>query len=409
MAGTMLTRRAFLATAALVGVGALSACAEPSAADDAGVREDVTIYDQAADGREAASSDGPASAPDELTLLMVGDVLLHDTVQDTGLMPDGTRDYAHLFAQVADDIAAADVAIAGQETILGGEALGLSGYPTFNGPQEVGDAEAAAGFDALAHANNHALDRGLDGIAAELAFWRSAHPDVLVAGIADSQEVADEPPIVERAGHRVAVLSYAAMTNGIPLPEPWAVRMLDEEAIVSDVTAALEAGAELVVACPHWGNEYESSPSQEQRRWAQVLADAGADVIIGAHPHVLQPFEVLAAADGRSVPVFWSLGNFVSNQDTTDTMLGGMARVRASFSGGGAAVVECGLTALVTHKAAGTAFTTYRLADYTESLAAANSVHATDAGFSRQACVELCSARLGDGFDPATCEITWRA
>lgn len=406
MARTCLTRRTFfLACAGLVaaGVGSLAGCTGPDPVDDA--RELVTVYDKAAD--EPAAADDPA--PVELELLLVGDVLLHDTVQDTGLMPDGSRSYAHIFAQVTDDVAAADVAVAGQETVLGGAALGLSGYPSFNGPQEVGDAEAAAGFDVIAHANNHALDRGLDGIESELAYWRSAHPEVLVTGVADSQEAADVPPVVERAGHSVAVLSYATSTNGIPLPEPWAVRMADEALIASDVAAAREAGAELVVACPHWGEEYVTSPNDDQRRWAQVLADAGADVIVGGHPHVLQPFEVLGAADGRSVPVFWSLGNFVSNQNDLETMVGGMARVRASFQAGGASVTGCDLTALVTHKAAGTSFTTYRLADYTEELAAANNVHATaGAGFSRQMCVDFCAEVLGTGFDPATCEFSWR-
>lgn len=321
MARIMLTRRSFFSAAALAGLGVLAGC---SAGDRPGPepgREDVTIYDQASGGEGVAE---PAPSPVELEILVVGDVLLHDTVQDTGLMPDGTRDYAHLFAQVADDIAAADVAVASQESPLGGASLGLSGYPAFNGPQEVGDAEVAAGFDVIAHANNHALDRGMDGIAAELAYWRSAHPEVLVTGIADSQETADAPPVIEREGHVVAVLGYATMTNGIPLPEPWAVRMVDEGTIAADVAAAREAGAELVMACPHWGEEYVTSPDDNQRYWAQVLADAGVDVIVGGHPHVLQPFEALTASDGRSVPVFWSLGNFTSNQNDMETMVGGI-------------------------------------------------------------------------------------
>lgn len=406
MARIMLTRRSFFSAAALAGLGTLTGCSDASVSETEPGREDVTIYDQASGGGEAVE---PAPSPVELEVLVVGDVLLHDTVQDTGLMPDGTRDYAHLFAQVADDIAAADVAVASQESPLGGASLGLSGYPAFNGPQEVGDAEVAAGFDVITHANNHALDRGMDGIAAELAYWRSAHPEVLVTGIADTQEASDVPPVIERGGHVVAVLSYATMTNGIPLPEPWAVRMMDEETIAADVAAAREAGAEFVVACPHWGEEYVTAPDDNQRHWAQVLADAGVDVIVGGHPHVLQPFEVLAASDGRSVPVFWSLGNFTSNQNDMETMVGGMARVRASLADGGASVTECRLTALVTHKAAGTDFTTYRLADYTEELAAANDVHVTEGNFSRQACVDFCAGLLGDGFDSATCDFVWQA
>lgn len=400
MARTCLTRRSFLSAAALAGLGALAGCSG-APAQGAG-REPETVYDRAHD-------ETPAERP--LTILAIGDVLLHPSVQDSGLQPDGTRSYAHLFERVADEVAAADLALVSQETILGGEALGLSGYPSFNGPQEVGDAEVEAGFDVVLHANNHALDRGLDGIAAELAYWRTAHPDMLVTGIADSQEAAGEPAVAERAGHRVAVLNYATYLNGIPLPEPWAVRMMDAELVAADVTAARAAGAELVVACPHWGDEYAAAPNDNQRAWAQTLADAGADLIIGGHPHVLQPLEAIASADGRTVPVFWSVGNFVSGQGRMDAMVGGMARVSVSFSDAGARVEECRLTALVTQRAEGEALTTYRLADYTEELAAANAIRAFEgcAGFSRQWCVDFCAGRLGAGFDPQACELVWRA
>ena len=400
MARMMLTRRSFFSTAALAGLGALAGCSGTPAPE--AEREPVTVYDRA---EEAPAVSGT------LTIMAIGDVLLHPSVQDSGLRADGSRDYSHFFAHIAGDVEAADLALVSQETLLGGEALGLSGYPSFNGPQEVGDAEVAAGFDVVLHANNHALDRGLDGIAAELAYWRSAHPDMLVTGIADSQEAAGEPPLIERAGHVVAVLNYATYLNGIPLPEPWAVRMMDTELVAADVAAARSAGADLIVACPHWGDEYAAEPNADQRSWAQALADAGADVIIGGHPHVLQPFETLTASDGRTVPVFWSVGNFVSGQGRMDTMVGGMAQVSVSFSDAGARVDECRLTALVTQRAKGEGFATRRLADYTEELAAANGIRAFEGceGFSRAWCVEFCSERLGGDFDPVAGELVWRA
>ena len=201
---------------------------------------------------------------------------MHTGVWQSGVRSDGTRNYDHVFAQVASDVAAADLALVGQETILGGEALGFSGYPAFNSPQEFGDAEVAAGFDVALCGSNHALDKGMAGIEAELAFWRSAHPDMLVTGIADSQEAFDAVPIIERAGHRIAVLNYTYGTNGIPLPQPWAVRLLDDARIAADAETARDAGAEAIVACPHWGIEYAAAPSDDQRRWAQVLAPTPA-------------------------------------------------------------------------------------------------------------------------------------
>lgn len=395
--GPQLTRRAFLSSA-LAGISlAVAGCStpEPSAAPEPAER--ATVYDEA--------------APDELTVLMVGDILVHTGVWQSGVRSDGTRNYDHVFAQVASDVAAADLALVGQETILGGEALGFSGYPAFNSPQEFGDAEVAAGFDVALCGSNHALDKGMAGIEAELAFWRSAHPDMLVTGIADSQEAFDAVPIIERAGHRIAVLNYTYGTNGIPLPQPWAVRLLDEARIAADAEAARDAGAEAIVACPHWGIEYAAAPSDDQRRWAQVLSDAGADVIIGGHPHVVQPFEVIESSEGRAVPVFWSVGNFISTQTRKDSMVGAMAQASLRFDGGGCEVASCTVTPVITHRAAGTAFTTYRLADYTEELAAANQVRGFSGcgDFSLQWCMDFCAERLGDAFDVASGQLVWEA
>lgn len=396
MARTMLTRREFFSLAGLAGLGTLAGCSAPEPSRAPESEERATVYD--------------AAAPDELTVLMVGDVLVHAGVRRSGERADGTRNYDHLFAQVADDVSAADLALVGQETILGGEGLGFSGYPSFNSPQEFGDAEVAAGFDVALCASNHALDRGMPGIESALGYWRSAHPDVLVTGIADSQEAFDALPLVEREGHRIAVLNYTYGTNGIPLPQPWAVRLLDEARIAADAAAAREAGAEAIVACPHWGVEYAAGPDDEQRRWAQALADAGVDAIIGGHPHVMQPFEVIESSEGRAVPVFWSVGNFTSTQPRKDTMVGAMAQVSLRFDGS-CEVTSCTLTPLVTHRASGTAFTTYRLADYTEELAASNQIRSSSGcgDFSFQWCVDFCAERLGDAFDASTGQLVWEA
>lgn len=391
MARMMLTRRSFFSAAALAGLGALTGCSSVPTPDTE--REPVTVYDRA---------DGSTLGGDQLTIMAIGDVLLHPSVQDSGLRADGTRDYAHFFAHIAGDVEAADLALVSQETLLGGEALGLSGYPSFNGPQEVGDAEVAAGFDVVLHANNHALDKGMEGIEAELAFWRSEHPEVAVTGMADSEEAAGEIPLLERGDRRIAVLSYTYGTNGIPLPAdaPWAVRMLDDAQVEKDFSLAWERGADAVVVCPHWGTEYAAGPDDGQRRWAERFVELGADVILGCHPHVLQPVEELVAPDGRVVPVFWSLGNFVSGQARKDTMVGGLARVTLAFEGDERGVSSWQVMPLVTHRASGTDYTTYPLADYTEELATVNHIRTVSGqtDFSRQWCVDFCAERLGDAF-----------
>ena len=135
MARMMLTRRSFFSAAALAGLGALAGCSDAPAPE--AERTPGTVLDRV--------EEAPA-ASDALTIMAIGDVLLHPSVQDSGLRADGTRDYSHFFAHIAGDVEAADLALVSQETLLGGEALGLSGYPSFNGPQEVGDAEVAAGL-----------------------------------------------------------------------------------------------------------------------------------------------------------------------------------------------------------------------------------------------------------------------
>ena len=394
-----LTRRAFLAVAGLAGVGAVAACVAQRPASEPG------------DGRDVVMDEDVSAQRAEVSVLMVGDVLMHPSVVETGERSDGTRSYDHLFANVADEVAAADVAMVGQETILAGSVLGISGYPAFCSPEEVGDAEVAAGFDVTLSASNHACDRGMDGIDAACEFWRSSHPDMIVAGIADSEEAAEVVPVIEREGHKIAILNYATMMNGIPLPEPWAVRMISEEQVEADVAAAREAGAEAIVACPHWGTEYMEGPDDDQLLWAQVLADAGVDVIMGGHPHVIQPFETVESADGRTVPVFWSVGNFVSGQQRMDTMVGGMARATLVFEGGSCHVSACSLAPVITHRGSGEALSTYLLADYTEDQASSNGIKGFDgcSSFSRQWCVDFCAERLGDAFDTDACELTWKA
>lgn len=410
----VLTRRSFVAALGLgLGGSLLSGCGggEKDVAATAPGEKGV-VYDRqdpsAAAGGATGSAAQPGTAASELTLYAVGDVLLHQNVYGSGMFEDGSRNYDHLFAHVKADIEAADIAVVEQETILGGEAFEFQGFPTFNGPQEVIDAEVAAGFDVAIHANNHAMDQGLAGIEAELSYWREHYPQVTVTGIYDNEADYERVGIVEKNGRRVAILSYTATTNGIALPDgaPWAVRMLSESRIEQDMALAREAGADVIVAFPHCGTEYAEEADSVQRYWAGLLADQGADAVICDHPHVIQPFEWLDASDGRRVPCFWSTGNFVSGQLRKDTMVEGMAKLSFAFGDGSAQVKACSMEILVDHKAEGTNFSVYPLRDYTEELASQNLIRYCEgcSDFSRQWCVDFAAGRMGSGFNAETCE-----
>jgi poly-gamma-glutamate synthesis protein (capsule biosynthesis protein) len=409
--GPFLTRRAFVAASGLLSLGMLASCTPADvASSQAGVEEAadtgsrVVVMDPVA----PVDPETPEDATTTATLSMVGDVLVHEGVWASGDHGDGTYSFDHLFAQVAPLVHAADVALVNQETILGGTSLGLSGYPLFNSPQEIGDAEAQAGFSMVCSATNHALDKGYEGIANTVGFWQGSHPDVTCLGIALDEEHYDQVHVREVNGIRVAVLNYASSTNGIAFPEedPYAVSMLSRSKVEKDVACAREA-ADVVIVCPHWGTEYSQTSDENQRYWADVLCSAGVDVVIGTHPHVLEPVEVVTGDDGHTMVVFWSIGNFMSWQRQAACMVGGMASVTFERDSSGTRLASCSLTPLVTHEAQGTELTTYRLADYTDELAGANAITNADgcSDFSVRWCRDLCAGVLGDGWDETSC--TW--
>ena len=341
----------------------------------------------------------------EVDLLMVGDILLHDNVQNSGKLPDGTYNYDHLFENVVEDIQAADIAIANQEVILGGTELGLSGYPAFNGPFEVGDALVNAGFDVILHATNHTLDRGKKALLNCLDFWETNHPEVAVLGAFDSQEDYDNSIYVyEEDGLKIAILNYTYGTNGIPSPSdmPYAVARLEEEKVISDLQKA-EGLADFTVVCPHWGTEYQHKQSAEQEKWANLFMEYGADLVIGTHPHYIQPVEMLTGENDEEMLVYYSLGNFInstneSGRGTADRMVGAMAQVTiAKNEAGKAYIKEYGVEPLVTQLLYGTQeITTYKLSDYTEELASQNEILKKDSVFNLTFCQELCEDVFGE-------------
>lgn len=338
----------------------------------------------------------------EITLVMVGDILLHTPVAESGLREDGSYDFSAVFAQMKEEIQAADLALVNQEVILGGAQLGVSGYPAFNAPFELGDALVDAGFDVILHATNHALDKGKNGILNCLSFWQEHYPGTAVLGIHHSQEAQQEIFVYEQQGIRIAILNYTYGTNGIPLPGdmPYAVDLLDRERVAEDLRKAGEL-ADFVVVCPHWGTEYTLSATKEQEDWAALFAENGADLILGTHPHVIEPIGWVkdsTAPDGESggALVYYSLGNFVNWTSGTgagvaNRMVGGMAKVTIGLDDEGKAVIKSyDVEPLVCHVEQGFGgVTVYPLDKYTEELAGRNEIVKQDGSFSLEYCRQL--------------------
>lgn len=344
-----------------------------------------------------------ASTP-EIRLVMVGDILLHTPLAESGKKPEGGYDFSAVFANLKEEIQAADLALVNQEVIIGGAELGVSGYPSFNAPYELGDALMDAGFNVVLHATNHALDKGKQGILNCLSFWQENYPDTPVLGIHDSRESQQEIYVYEQQGIRIAILNYTYGTNGIPLPEdmPYGVDLLEKDRVAEDLKRAREL-ADFVVVCPHWGKEYVLEQTKNQENWAKILAENGADLILGTHPHVIEPIELITSENGNQALVYYSLGNFVNwtsgtGAGVSNRMVGGMAQVTIGLDENGDAVItEYGVLPVVCHLEKGFGgVTVYPLSEYTEELAVCNEILKQDESFSLKYCQELAESVFGD-------------
>lgn len=357
---------------------------------------------------EPAETTAPNPLP-SVTLRMVGDVLLHTPVEKSVLTEDGRYDYDVLFARTSELITEVDLALVNQEVIIGGAELGISGYPCFNADFSLCDALSRAGFDIVCHATNHALDKGRQGLVACAENWAAGYPDMQILGIHSSPETSTsggaEPYIYEQEGLRIAVLNYTYGTNGIPLPKdmPYAVDLLQKEQVLADIRRAEEL-ADFTIVCPHWGTEYRLTPDASQEKWVKLFAENGVDLVLGTHPHVIEPVQwVTHEETGHQMLVYYSLGNFVNWTSGTgagvaNRMVGGMADVTISKDQSGAAYIsDYGILALVSHVQSGPGgVTTYPLSAYTKELEAQNEITSQDPSFSLDYCIELCDTVWGD-------------
>jgi len=250
--------------------------------------------------------------PISLRIVAVGDVMMHDLQVRAARGEDGRYRIQDAFTPVEPVIAGADIAFANLEAPLGGEDMAFSGYPTFNAPRALGEALAEAGFDVVQTANNHCLDRREKGLVRTLLAL-DAEGLMHVGTRADPD--LDPTLWVDVGGLGIAFLAYTFSTNGIPLPpgREAIVGMIDPARMLADIAAARTAGADLVVVGCHWGEEYRHVPESGTVNLAHDLIEGGADVVLGGHPHFIQPYETLTTTDGREGFVVYSLGNFLSN------------------------------------------------------------------------------------------------
>ena len=333
------------------------------------------------------------TASKKVTLTAVGDIIAHDTILELAKTGD-SYDFSSLFAPLKADISRMDLAICNVETPLGGGPY--IGYPNFNTPDEMGLAVIDTGFDVALQASNHSMDSGADGVHHGIDFWKAHADEILMTGLHDSAEAEKEIPIIEKNGIRFAVLNYTYGLNGYELPgdEPYLITIMNDEnrEFISNQVKEAKEKADFVIVCPHWGEENQvGEPTEFQTDWAKTFADAGADLILGTHPHVLEKIEWVDGEGGGRTLCYYSLGNFVSNQQYTDLVLGAMAYLEIEMKDGKASIVEDSVKAIpvVTHNdktGSPVKIATYYLADYTEEQAA---VHDTKLSFDPEFSLDL--------------------
>lgn len=290
--------------------------------NDSNAHEDDS-HDQNKNIEEDPEPQEPEVVEKEITVSAIGDILIHSRVYHDAKVDHG-YDFTPMLEQVKPYLNNTTITIANQETMIGGTELGLSTYPTFNSPHELGDALKEVGVNVVSIANNHTLDRGEEAIQSAIRHWETI--DMMYVGAYKDQLDRDRIRVFESdEGVSVAFLAYTYGTNGIQVPDgkDFLVNLIDRDVILGDVTEAREL-ADAIVLSLHFGDEYERMPNEEQKDLVQFAADLGVDVVLGHHPHVLQPTAWVTGVNGNKTFVAYSLGNFLSGQDQYYRQVGGI-------------------------------------------------------------------------------------
>ncbi|MBR5857174.1 MAG: CapA family protein [Bacteroidales bacterium] len=272
---------------------------------------------------------------DTVSITFIGDIMQHGSQISSALIPGedpskgDSYNYSSTFEHIAPRLESADIAVANMEFTLGTPPY--SGYPQFSAPKAIATEAKESGIDLFLLANNHILDKGESGLRKSLNIYDSL--GVPYTGVySDScSEAINNPTIMECKGVKIAFINFTYGTNGFSTPDPYIVNRMDSVNVKEAIARAKERGAQMIIALPHWGYEYQLQPNGEQRRWASMLFREGVKVIVGSHPHVPQSAEIYLAESLHprrygevEKMVFYSLGNYISNQSNPEYTQMGM-------------------------------------------------------------------------------------
>ena len=306
------------------------------------------------------------------TFVGVGDNLYHNTQymcqeQNEYYNFDSYYEMTNKYTQKAD------LAYINFETLCIGEEYGLSGYPTFNWPTEILSSVNKAGFDWWSLSSNHSMDRGVEGLLKQIELVRENYPDVITTGSHTSKKDRNRTLVKEINGIKVGFLGYTYGLNGFVLPEdkPWLVDLIDKEQMKKDMEA-LSKVSDIQLVSMHWGDEYQTYPNDEQQDLANYLNELGAEVVIGSHPHVIQPAKIIKGQKNKIHLYIIRWGNYTSTQDVDERMVGGMASFTVNYDPNTkkTSFTNTKFIPLITWFDAGySTWKTYSIEDYNDSIA----------------------------------------
>lgn len=273
-----------------------------------------------------------------ITMSVIGDIMCHNSqYKDAYNASTKTYDFSYVFEDIKSYISDADIAIGNLETTFAGKERGYSNYPTFNTPEQLAYNLKDFGLDVVSTANNHCMDTSFSGLVSTLNYLDDA--GISHVGTSATQEDQSQILVKDIDGIKIAFLAFTYGTNGIPVPsdKSFAVNLIDDNFILQQISLAKEQNPDLICVSMHWGAEYQTKQSSEQERLANLLFTNGVDVILGSHPHVLQPMEkrTITLEDGSTKDCFviYSLGNFMSGQTYPNTRSSVILNINFTKSG----------------------------------------------------------------------------
>lgn len=334
---------------------------------------DFYIDEAPSDSSNEPAPQVPTEKEARVSFTAVGDNIMYDCAftdaQNRANEEYPEYNFTPIYENILPAIQAADLAYINQETLMAGPEYGYSDYPCFNSPRHLGDQLTEMGFDIINIANNHMLDMTTPGLLDTIEYWRTK--DVTLLGGYEDEEAYNKPCIIEKNGISMVFLSYTYATNGFTpsASSSVVVPYLEEQTLISDIRRVRDM-ADVVIVSVHWGNENQFEPTSEQRRLAQIMCDEGVDIIIGTHPHVIQPVEWLYSAGGNQTLCIYSLGDLVAVMMKAANMLGGICSFDI-VKRDGAISIENVLFTPVVHHFGPSYYNSklYYLSDFTQELA----------------------------------------